>query len=286
MTHKLFIKYPSLLPFRRLAIDIRDLFIEYGLHKNFGVNKYIFKRINGKVGLEIGGPSWLWRSYVPIYRWAKRVDNLNRASTTIFGQNHIEGRSTFKYWMMKSGDQYISEGNYSFFKDDIYDFVVLRDVLEHLANPIKMLVEIRRIIKPGGVVILTVPNKLGTFDYGRPNTTFAHILNDYINQTKEDDETHFQEAIDLLHDHIAPEYTSRDELTKLIKNNVKTRFLHHHVFSEETLSRVCSESGFRTVLLTKEVFPEIIIMAEKYTDRNLTLKPSMEIIKSYQSVKK
>jgi SAM-dependent methyltransferase len=286
MTHKLFTKYPSLLPFRRLAIDIRDLFIGYGLHKNIGVNKYISKHIKGKVGLEIGGPSWLWRSYVPIYRWAKRVDNLNRASTTIFGQNHKEGRGTFNYWVMKSGDQYISEGNYSFFKDDIYDFVVLRDVLEHLANPIKMLIEIRRIIKPGGVVILTVPNKLGTFDYGRPNTTFAHIFNDYINQTQEDDETHFQEAIDLIHDHITPEYTSRDELTMLIKNNVNTRFLHHHVFSEETLSRVCSEAGFRTILLTKEVFPEIIIMIEKYPDRNLTLKPSMDIIKSYQSVEK
>ena len=170
MTHKIFIKFPVLLPFRQLVIDLRDLFTGYGLHKTIAANKYIIRHTKGKVGLEIGGPSWLWRSCVPIYRWAKRVDNLNRATTTIFGQKHIAGKGNFNYWLMKSGDQYISEGNYSFFKDDAYDFVILRDVLEHIANPIKILVDLRRIIRPGGVLIVVVPNKLGTFDYARPNT--------------------------------------------------------------------------------------------------------------------
>jgi hypothetical protein len=48
-------------------------------------------------------------------------------------------------------------------------------------------------VQPGCVIILTVPNKLGTFDYGRPYTTFTHILNDFIDDTKENDETHFDE---------------------------------------------------------------------------------------------
>ena len=286
MTHKIFTKFPNLLPIRQIGIDIRDLITDWRLHKKISVNRYIVKRIKGKIGLEIGGPSWLWRSDIPIYRWAKRVDNLNRATTTIFGQKHREGKGKFKYWLMKSGDQYIAETNYSFFKDNTYDFVILRDVLEHIANPIKMLVDIRRIIKPSGVIILAVPNKLGTFDYARPDTTFSHILNDFINEVKEDDETHFQEGIDLIHDHIEPGYASRAELKTLISNNLNTRFLHHHVFSEEIISRVCTEAGFRTIQLTKSIFPEIILVAEKYLDQNLKHKPSLEIIKSYESIQK
>jgi ubiquinone/menaquinone biosynthesis C-methylase UbiE len=147
-----------------------------------------------------------------------------------------------------------------------------------------MLQEIRRMIKPGGIVIVTVPNKLGTFDYMRPYTTFAHILKDFICDTKEDDKTHFQEAIDLLHDHCTPDYSSREELRLLIENNIDTRQLHQHVFSEETLSRVVSEAGFRVVMLTKEVFPEIIIVAEKYSDRSFALKPSIDMILQYVSL--
>jgi hypothetical protein len=86
---------------------------------------------------------------------------------------------------------------------------------------------------------------------------------------------------DLIHDHITPKYNSRAELRVLIENNINTRFLHHHVFNEEVISRVCSEAGFRVVLVSSEIFPEIIIMGEKYPERNIVTKPASEIILKY-----
>lgn len=42
-----------------------------------------------------------------------------------------------------------------------FDFVRLRDVIEHLPNPYAALLEIKRILTPGGVVLLATPNQEG-----------------------------------------------------------------------------------------------------------------------------
>lgn len=47
------------------------------------------------------------------------------------------------------------------FPDASFDFVRLRDVIEHLPNPYAALLEIKRILAPGGVVLLATPNQEG-----------------------------------------------------------------------------------------------------------------------------
>ena len=42
--------------------------------------------------------------------------------------------------------------------DETYDAVTLWHVLEHVTTPVSMLAEIRRILKPGGVLLVSVPN--------------------------------------------------------------------------------------------------------------------------------
>jgi len=42
-----------------------------------------------------------------------------------------------------------------------YHFVRLRDVIEHLPNPYEVLLEIKRILVPGGVLLLATPNEAG-----------------------------------------------------------------------------------------------------------------------------
>ncbi len=44
------------------------------------------------------------------------------------------------------------------FPDSYFDAITLYHVLEHIANPSKTILEIRRIIKPSGVLIIAVPN--------------------------------------------------------------------------------------------------------------------------------
>jgi SAM-dependent methyltransferase len=44
------------------------------------------------------------------------------------------------------------------FPDRSYDFVFCLEVLEHVPNPFGTLTEIHRVLKPGGVLVLSVPN--------------------------------------------------------------------------------------------------------------------------------
>jgi len=48
----------------------------------------------------------------------------------------------------------------SFLKDNIFDVVLCSEVLEHLLKPYKALKEFKRVLKNGGILILTTPNPL------------------------------------------------------------------------------------------------------------------------------
>lgn len=44
------------------------------------------------------------------------------------------------------------------FQTGEYDYIVVADVLEHLANPDKLLLELKKLVKPHGTIIFSVPN--------------------------------------------------------------------------------------------------------------------------------
>lgn len=60
--------------------------------------------------------------------------------------------------------------------DAVFDVVILSNVLEHVPYPLELLIESRRVLKPGGLLLATVPFLLRVhqepYDYGR-YTSFA-----------------------------------------------------------------------------------------------------------------
>ena len=63
--------------------------------------------------------------------------------------------------------------------DGAFDFVVANHVLEHVTDPIGALAEWHRILKPGGLLMISLPDKRYTFDRRRPRTTLAHLEADH-----------------------------------------------------------------------------------------------------------
>jgi SAM-dependent methyltransferase len=57
-----------------------------------------------------------------------------------------------------------------------FDYVVLCHVLEHVADPIGYLAEVAHLVRPGGVLLLAIPDKSQTLDGSRPSTTVDHLM--------------------------------------------------------------------------------------------------------------
>ena len=49
------------------------------------------------------------------------------------------------------------------FEDNIFDIIISSEVIEHVPEPVKALHELFRVLKPGGKLVLTTPNKFWYF---------------------------------------------------------------------------------------------------------------------------
>jgi len=76
------------------------------------------------------------------------------------------------------------------------DYVVSSHVLEHLANPVRALLEWHRVLKPGGIIYLVVPDRRFTFDHHRALTDPEHMWADFLRGTDASDGTHIDEFFD------------------------------------------------------------------------------------------
>lgn len=56
------------------------------------------------------------------------------------------------------------------FSDNFFDFVVSSEVIEHVPDPYKAMQELFRVLKPGGIMVLTTPNKFWYFAVWIGNT--------------------------------------------------------------------------------------------------------------------
>jgi SAM-dependent methyltransferase len=77
--------------------------------------------------------------------------------------------------------------------DNSFDFLLSSHCLEHCPDTLRTLLEWKRLVRPGGTLILILPHKDRTFDCDRPVTTLQHHLDDYQKQVGYEDLTHLEE---------------------------------------------------------------------------------------------
>jgi SAM-dependent methyltransferase len=206
--------------------------------------------VENKHGLEVGGPSALFKTVLPVYEFARRLDGVNFSTDTIW-EGRLEAGENFNYYKKRFGHQFISDAvDLNEITTDTYDFLLSSNCLEHVANPIKALTEWKRVIKPGGGFILVLPNKDSNFDHRRPFTRFEHLLDDFTQDVGEDDLTHLDEIL-ALHDlPMDPPAGDLDHFRQRSLKNFENRTLHHHVFDVQLIEAMLDYMGFEILDMT------------------------------------
>ncbi len=215
-------------------------------------------------GLELGGPSRLFGAagYAPAYSSAAALDNVNFASVTRW-EGAIEAGRTFRFREgAQPGRQFIHEASALVsIPDAAYDFVLSSHMLEHSANPIKVLHEWKRVMRPGAALLLVLPHKDGTFDRYRPVTSIEHMVRDFESEMSEDDLTHFDEVLrlhDLTRD---PHQPSREAFRKWVEDNQANRGVHHHVFDSLTAAQLVDRAGFEILCVEPAPIDSVVVFA-------------------------
>lgn len=230
-------------------------------HKRCAGYPMMKAHLEGKVGLELGGPSSIFSAnhLVPVYNVAASIDNCNFAERTLWATNSAPRR-----FGPRLGKQFIMEAAApSGIADGSYDFVAASHVLEHVANPLRALTEWKRILKPSGTMLLVLPHRPRTFDHRRPFTTFDHLKADFESNVSEEDMTHLEEII-ALHDlALDPKAGSPQQFRQRCLQNASNRAMHHHVFSPEVLAQMFTFLRMKLVNLAVERPHHIILHALK-----------------------
>lgn len=211
--------------------------------------------LKGKRGIEIGGPSVLFSDALPLYDVVDEIDCINHSDETIWFNRMAEPAAR------RFAHEYVCDAvDLNMISDESYDFLLSSHCLEHIANPLKALAEWMRILKHGAYLLIIVPDKRLTFDHLRPVTPFRHILNDFEQNTGEDDLSHLPEVVRL---HDAKLDLLSKELGSDWSDNLHTRRMHHHVFDRELLVQMADYSGLKAMRLDWMNPYHIIMLAKK-----------------------
>jgi SAM-dependent methyltransferase len=222
-----------------------------------------------KSGLEIGGPSQIFseEGAIPVYNVLNDLDNCLFSNRTIW-EGEVQEGLRFRYHALKPlGYQFVMEGSrLQTIGDSSYDCVLSSHTLEHIANPLQALKEWKRVSRKDGLLLLVLPHKDGTFDWRRPSTSMAHMIEDYTRNVGEDDLTHLSEILalhDLKKDKPAG---SAENFRSRCLQNYTYRAMHHHVFDTLTAVAVLDYAGFQ-VLRVNHLRPFHILLVGQCSDR-------------------
>jgi len=249
----------------RLEMLYRKLF-----PKRISKIKLYIESLTNSNGLEIGGPSFAFtkKGFVPIYKHLKSLDGCNFSNNTVW-EGKIQGGKSFKY-ENKVGYQYILDGSsLQGIENESYSLILSSHNIEHIANPIKALYEWKRVLKPGGYMLLIVPHKDRTFDHKRPFTTLNHVIEDYKKNTAESDNTHFNGIIDLHDLEMDQGVSTIEELKKRTINNFENRCVHHHTFNSPLIAKMLDYIGVKIIDIQAFSPYHIIALAQKKENFNL-----------------
>jgi predicted SAM-dependent methyltransferase len=129
--------------------------------------------------------------------------------------------------------------------DTTQDFVIANHFLEHCEEPLGALGNMIRVLRPGGVLYLAVPDKRYTFDVDRPVTTTDHLLQDHREGPEASRRSHYEEWARLVDKVDAPEAHA----TALLERGYS---IHFHAWTQAELLELL-QTGARELMLEFDI---------------------------------
>ena len=115
--------------------------------------------------------------------------------------------------------------------DSSQDFLIANHFLEHCENPLLTLRNMMRVLKPGGILYLTVPDKRFTFDRRREVTPREHLIRDYEEGPSWSRRQHFADWVRHVQGVEDPLQAERN-----VRELEETGFsIHYHVWTQREI---------------------------------------------------
>ena len=142
------------------------------------------------------------------------------------------------------------------------DFVIASHVIEHCEDPVGTLKNWLRILRPGGVIYLVVPNRKRTFDRNRRPTTPEHLLRDHRQGPEVSRATHYEEWVGA---YTKPGVKANRQAAELEAEGYR---IHFHVWSadefRDSMVTIAEQEDMPIVVKAMaRNFREFIVVLEK-----------------------
>lgn len=125
----------------------------------------------------------------------------------------------------------LDDGDLGRFERHSFDFIILSHVLEHLSNPLLTIEQVFRILRPGGLAVIAIPDMRFTFDAKRELTSWKHLWSDYINKVTVSSDDHY---IDFLRSASPFVFQEPPENLPHHIERARQRREHSHVWTSST----------------------------------------------------
>jgi predicted SAM-dependent methyltransferase len=150
------------------------------------------------------------------------------------------------------------------FGSETMDFVIHAHVLEHLFNPLGAIESAMRILRPGGVLLMAVPDANFTFDAGRPLTSFEHLIADRQDGGEGTKADAYRECVKYVYPKFHPP-VPEDKIEETVAARMQRGDdIHVHAWTRETLidhmDRFSRLSSFRLDASTSIVNETIVAL--------------------------
>ncbi|MBV8856073.1 MAG: methyltransferase domain-containing protein [Acidobacteria bacterium] len=153
------------------------------------------------------------------------IDDLARVSYVDF-ETPEELRRRHPNLQFKSPDIVDDGARLASVADESQDFLIACHLIEHMEDPIGAVKNWLRVLKPGGILFLAIPDRRFTFDFHRPATTWEHLKRDHEEGPAWSRTAHFEEVFRKV---VGVE---DEERVRRLAADPENRDTHFHVWSQ------------------------------------------------------